>query len=417
MINELNPNAGHEPGIPLQGLLGRKVLVVEDSQSQREFAAALVQDMGASEVFEAKNGVEALALLEREPDIELVFCDLEMPHMDGMALIGEMAARSLNPYLVILSAHEAVVLESVRIMAVTYGITFSGVIAKPLTREKIIQVLASSPFQKSAAGARPASALPSFTDLEIRRAMKNGEFECFFQPQIAMGDGQLTGVEALVRWRHPDLGILSPAAFLPQIEKIPEVMSKFTLRILDQVARQWHQWNASGLTLECSVNLSATSLSTAGFADRILEAVAQHDLPPAALVLEITESASVSNLGHTLANLARLRMRGFKLSIDDFGTGYATYEQLERIPFTELKIDISITRELPDSRRHIILAKSLLQLAKDFHLQTVAEGIETQACWDTLKGLGCDRGQGYFMARPMPGDQLLEWSHRDRSHL
>jgi EAL domain-containing protein (putative c-di-GMP-specific phosphodiesterase class I) len=404
-------------GSPPQAILGRKVLVVEDSPSQREFAVHLVQDMGASEVYEARNGVEALAILERETGIDLVFCDLEMPHMDGMALIGEMAARSLNPYLVILSSHEAVVLESVRIMAVTYGITLSGVIAKPLTREKIIQVLCSSPFQNGAAGARPASALPSFSDLEIRRGMKKGEFECFFQPQITMRDARLTGAEALVRWRHPDLGILSPAAFLPQIEKQPEVMSRFTLRILDQVARQWHEWNAAGLALDCSVNLSATSLSTAGFADRILEAAAHHGLPPAALVLEITESASVSNLGHTLANLARLRIHGFKLSIDDFGTGYATYEQLERIPFTELKIDISITRELPASRRHTILAKSLLQLAKDFHLLTVAEGIETQACWDTLKSLGCDRGQGYFMARPMPGDQLLDWSRLDRTHL
>jgi EAL domain-containing protein (putative c-di-GMP-specific phosphodiesterase class I)/CheY-like chemotaxis protein len=397
-------------------ILGRKVLVVEDSLPQRAFAVDLVRTMGAAEVFEAANGIEALSVLDRAPGVELMFCDLEMPQMDGMALIGEMAARSLNPHLVILSSHEAVVLESVRLMAETYGISFSGVITKPLSREKILQVLASAPVRAGGAPA-PPPVRPSFTDLEIRRGMKQGEFECFFQPQIAMRDAQLIGAEALARWRHPELGVLGPAAFLPQIEKSPEIMSRFTLGILERVARQWHEWAAAGLAMEVSVNLSAASLGTAGFADRILEAVARLGLPPASLVLEITESASVSNLGHTLANLARLRMRGFKLSIDDFGTGYATYAQLERIPFTELKIDLSITRELPHSRRHTIVAKSLLQLAQDFQLRTVAEGIETQACWDTLKGLGCDRGQGYFMARPMPGDQLLEWSRRDRSHL
>jgi len=410
------PADGPGPGLPPQGILGRTVLVVEDSVPQRAFAVDLVREMGAPRVFEAGNGLEALEILEREPGIDLVFCDLEMPRMDGMALIGEMAARSINPYLVILSSHETVVLESVRLMATTYGISFSGIIAKPLSRDKIIQALSASPAHGASApaGSEPR---PRFTDLEIRRGIKRGEFECFYQPQITMREARMDGVEALVRWRHPEHGILSPAVFLPQIERIPELMSRFTLRILEQAARQWHTWRAGGLDLELSVNLSATSLSTAGFADRILEAAADHDLPPASLVLEITESASASNLGHTLANLARLRMRGFKLSIDDFGTGYATYAQLERIPFTELKIDISVTRELPASRRHAILAKSLLQLAQDFHLTTVAEGIETQACWDTLKSLGCDRGQGYFMGRPMPGDQIPAWARLDRSHL
>ncbi|MDR3670696.1 MAG: EAL domain-containing response regulator [Holophaga sp.] len=392
------------------------MLVVEDSPTQRDFAVSMIRGMGASRVLEAANGIDALGVLEREAGIDLVFCDLEMPYMDGMALIEAMAARAMNPHLIILSSHDASVLESVRLMAVTYGISLPGIIPKPLSREKIIQVLATSPFRpRPAAGADAAQA--SFTNLEIRRGMKKGEFECFYQPQITMQEARLSGVEALVRWRHPDLGVMGPASFLPQIEKNPEIMSRLTLQILEQVTRQWHEWHAGGLAVELSVNLSAVSLSSAGFADRIMEAVARHDLPPETLVLEITESASIANLGHTLANLARLRMRGFKLSIDDFGTGYATYAQLERIPFTELKIDISITRELPASQRHTILARSLIQLAKDLNLRTVAEGIETKECWQALKSLGCDRGQGYFLGRPMPGDQLRGWALQDRSHL
>jgi EAL domain-containing protein (putative c-di-GMP-specific phosphodiesterase class I) len=126
---------------------------------------------------------------------------------------------------------------------------------------------------------------------------------------------------------------------------------------------------------------------------------------------------SVSNLGQTLANLARLRMRGLQLSLDDFCTGYATYQQLERIPFNELKVDISITRHLPHSRKQAILARSIIQLGKDLGLKVVAEGIETQGCWDLLKAMGCDYGQGYFLARPMPGGRLLDWSLQGRANL
>jgi len=225
------------------------------------------------------------------------------------------------------------------------------------------------------------------------------------------------GAEALLRWRHPDHGLLSPTSFLPQLERDPELMSRVTLRVLEQAARQWHAWHAGGLVLDVSLNISALSIGLAGFPDRILDLVTRYCLPPDHLVLEITESASILDLGQTLANLARLRIWGFKLSIDDFGTGYATYQRLERIPFTELKIDISITRELPRSRKQTLLVKNLIQLAKDLDLLVVAEGIETQEGWDTLKRLGCNRGQGYFLSRPMPPSHLCDWANQDRSHL
>jgi EAL domain-containing protein (putative c-di-GMP-specific phosphodiesterase class I) len=224
-------------------------------------------------------------------------------------------------------------------------------------------------------------------------------------------------VEALIRWRHPVHGLLGPGAFLPQVEQDAALMASMTLYVLDYVAWQWKDWNAKGLKPVVSVNLSALSVSAPGFADRLLEKLDQLGLPPSHLVFELTESASVSNLGHTLANLIRLKMRGYNLSIDDFGTGFATFEQLERIPFGELKIDQSITRELAASARHAALAQNLIRMAGDLGLITVAEGIETQAAWDALKAMGCNRGQGYFLGRPMPGDQLGEWALADRTHL
>jgi EAL domain-containing protein (putative c-di-GMP-specific phosphodiesterase class I) len=400
------------------GIHDRKVLVIEDSWTQRAHAVAVVKSLGAAEVLEAGDGIEALEIIDRDDEIDLILCDLEMPRMDGVALIGEIAARELNPHILILSSLEPGVLESVRLMAQSYGLPYSGVLPKPLCRQGLIDLLAAPPFTEDLARASFCAAGPGILSLkEIQRGLEGGEFECFFQPQVAMGDGRMKGVEALVRWRHPELGVLTPAHFLPRMEEDPETMSSLTLRILEDAAQKRASWKEDGVEPDFSVNLSAASLGTPGFADRILETVARHAIKPSSMIFEVTESASISNMGHTLSNLTRLRMRGFKLSIDDFGTGYATYEQLERIPFTELKIDMSITRDLPKSRKHAILAKSLLRLARELRLHTVAEGIETQESWNVLKSYGCDCGQGYFLARPMPADQIKGWTQQERNHL
>jgi EAL domain-containing protein (putative c-di-GMP-specific phosphodiesterase class I)/CheY-like chemotaxis protein len=401
-----------------RGILGRKVLVVEDCRTERAHAVSLIKSMGALEVAEACDGVQALRILDLEPEIDLIFCDLEMPRMDGMELIGQIGARPLTPHLILLSSMATGILESVRHMALSYGFPFAEIIAKPLTGEKIVELFASIPLPDQARSVPlPVPGRGDLTLNEIRRGLDHGEFECFFQPQLAMENARLKGVESLVRWRHPDLGLLSPAAFLPRIEDDFALMCRLTAQILERTARQWHRWNMTGLPLNLSVNFSASSLGSEGFSDQILEFTGRHGFLPENMVLEITESASVINLGQTLANLARLRMRGFQLSLDDFGTGYATYQQLDRIPFTELKVDLSITRELPRSQKQTILTRNVIQLAKDLDLRVVAEGIETQECWDLLKELGCDFGQGYFLARPMPGDLLRNWASRDRSHL
>ena len=400
-------------GDPL--LKNRVVLVVEDSSLQREHLLVLVRALGPARLLEAADGVEALAILAREPAIDLVLTDLEMPRMDGITFIGELAARGFRPEVIIVSSQEHGVLHSVRLMAQTYGLRVPGILAKPLTSEGLIKLLNQPAVAEPAFRAPSTPVLPDLA--AIRQGLREGEFCCFFQPQITLKGALMQGAEALVRWRHPHLGLLGPNAFLPQVERDEEAMAELTLAVLEYVSGFHHEWKRKGLALDLSVNLSALSLGTAHFADRIMEACERLDLPPRSLILEVTESASVSNLGHTLANLARLRMRGFGLSIDDFGTGFATFEQLERIPFTELKIDQSITRSIATSERHSIMAKRLLQMARDLKLTTVAEGIETLEAWQALKALGCDRAQGYLIARPMPGAQLGEWSLQDRQFL
>jgi EAL domain-containing protein (putative c-di-GMP-specific phosphodiesterase class I) len=194
-------------------------------------------------------------------------------------------------------------------------------------------------------------------------------------------------------------------------------MADLTQAILVDAARHWRRWKGRGLVLTVSINLSALSLGREGFADQLTEACAALDLPPKWVLFEVTETAAMARLGQCLGNLAQLRMRGFRLSIDDFGTGFATFQQLERIPFSEMKLDRSITGHLPHRERNRRLANGLLKLAQDLDLGTVAEGIETPEAFAALREMGCDLAQGYLIARPMPGDQVLDWAKQDRSRL
>lgn len=410
-MNSLSP----KPSMSL--LRGRTVLVVEDSAVQRDHAVELVAGLGAR-VEAAGDGIEGLEQLDQHTEIDLVLVDLEMPRMDGITFIGELAARGYRPELVILSAQEAAVLNSVQLMAQSYGLTVLGAIPKPLNSGILRGLLSSRPaFSAKPPGGSGPVAFVRPSHAEILRGIQAEEILCYFQPQVTFKGAFPKGVEALVRWRHPEHGLLGPAAFLPEVESDQGLMAELTFAVLRYVAAQWHGWHRKGLSPEVSVNLSARSISCQGFADLLLREVESLKLPTASIVFELTESASVSNIGHTLANLARLRMRGFKLSIDDFGTGFATFEQLARIPFTELKVDRSIVNELPRSSRHMIMAENLLHMAHGLKLSTVAEGIETLETWEALRQLGCERGQGYFMARPMPGDQLIAWVKQDRSRL
>jgi len=303
-----------DPGRPLAG---KAVLVVEDSTVQRNHVVSVIWGLGADRVLEAKDGMDAMAQLTHAPGVDLVVTDLDMPRMDGVCFIGELAARGLRPEVVILSAQEPGVLNAVHLMAETWGLRVA-VLAKPVSSPQLLRLLVRPRPAPAGRGELTEKASPA----DIADGLRAGEFLCHFQPQVTLHRALLKGVEALARWARPGRGLQGPGAFLPQIEGSPELMREFTFAILGDAAGSWHSWRRKGLNLELSVNLSARSISCQGFADQLMAEVERLEVPPRSLVFELTESASVSNLGNTLANLARLRMRGFKLSIDDFGTGW-----------------------------------------------------------------------------------------------
>lgn len=385
------------------------ILVAEDHDFQRRTLVRMLRDLGISDVLEAANGREALETIRSAPrPPEIVLCDLDMPEMDGMAFIRHMGEAKSGMEVIIISALDPVLLGSVAKMADAYGTHLLGVIEKPITRERLTQLLAAH----QAAGKAPKPvvrpALPAFSWQDIRAGIANREFDPFFQPKIEMASGRVVGAEALARWRHPTRGIVAPYAFILELERHKDI-DALTFLMLEKAAHACRNWLAAGFDLTVSVNLSLTSLADTSLAARITACVKAAGLEPRRMILEITETAAMTDLAPALENLTRLRMHGFGLSIDDYGTGFASMQQLARVPFTELKIDQGFVTGCARNRAAQVIIEASLALARGLGLKAVAEGIETEEDWDTLKATGCDIAQGYFLARPLEEAAFLEF--------
>lgn len=385
-----------------------RFLVVEDHDFQRRMLLKTLENLGAVHVQEAVDGHAALDIFRNSPQpVDIIISDLDMPGMDGIEFLRHIGESRKPVSVVLVSAVERSVLSSVETMAAAYGITLLGSLPKPIT-PKILESLILA--HRPAALDSGERAKPAAYPLEhIEAALENGEFEPYFQPKVDLATREVKGFEALARWRHPQAGLLAPDRFIERMER-HSLIDRLTWQMLDQSAAACCQWRASGLDLCVSINLSVATLADVKFADCAADLVRQRKLDPRNVILELTESAAVaSNNGHFLENLSRLRLKGFGLSIDDYGTGYSSIQRLSRVPFTELKIDRSFLQMTPGNDSRLIILRSSLDMARKLNMVTVAEGVETQQDWDLLRKIGCDLGQGYFIARPMSADAVLAW--------
>ncbi|WP_346621944.1 EAL domain-containing protein [Blastococcus montanus] len=285
------------------------------------------------------------------------------------------------------------------------GIAVHGGSAADLLRHADVAMYAAKADHLGTAVYRPSldadapGQLSMFGDL--RRAIREGELVVHYQPRVALADGRVRGVEALVRWQHPERGLVPPSEFIPLAEQTG-LVRPLTEAVLGQALADCRRWRADGLPLTVAVNLSARSLLDIGLADRVAESLREHGVPASCLELEITESAAMKDPARALQVLHRLRELGVELSVDDYGTGQASLAYLTRLPVGTLKVDRSFvqTMELDASDRTIV--RSTIDLAHSLGLRVVAEGVETRATWDDLARLGCDDAQGFWLARPLP---------------
>lgn len=254
-------------------------------------------------------------------------------------------------------------------------------------------------------------------ETDLRRAIERNEFEVYYQPIVLMETQRTIGVEALVRWRHPRLGLMPPDAFVPLQEQIG-LIEPFTMWVLRRAQEECLRWQHDGVHLGMSVNLSVHNLHEEGFGRRVCEMLAETGLAPSFLKLEITESAVMMNPQRAMEILNDLAAAGIRLSIDDFGTGYSSLTYLKQMPVHEIKIDKSFVLGMDtNDDDDAAIVRATIDLAHNLRKKVVAEGVETQTVWNLLDMLGCDAAQGYFMARPMPASQLSEWLNTSRFGL
>ncbi|WP_046112322.1 EAL domain-containing response regulator [Aquincola tertiaricarbonis] len=393
------------------------VLVVDDSLVQRQHAVSLCRALGVSEVHEAQDGEDALRRLAGLPlPPTLMVIDLEMPVMDGFELIQHLGRHGVRSPFVVASSREGALMRAVEAMAATLSMRLLAGVAKPLTSEVMAAALeASQQMQASGeAPSLPSVPQPIAPDV-LALAVAQGRVTPQFQPKVDIRTGLVRGVEALARWTDPVLGMVPPDRFIATAEQ-HGIIGDLTRSVMDQSLAQLARWSARGLRLSMAVNLSPLSLQTPGLVEGVTALLARHGVAPSQLVLEITESAAVASDAATLSVLARLRMRGVGLSIDDYGTGFSSMQQLARVPCTELKIDRSFVHGAHRSPHLKTLLQSALEMAGRLGLVSVAEGVETMEDWRLLQQSGCNVGQGYLVARPMPGDAVARWlgSHEAR---
>jgi diguanylate cyclase (GGDEF)-like protein len=243
---------------------------------------------------------------------------------------------------------------------------------------------------------------------ELRRAIDQNELSLYFQPKVSLKDSRVLCAEALVRWQHPRHGMLGPDQFVPVAEQTG-LIRPLARWVLEAAARQCNRWRQEGLDLAVAVNLSMRNLHDAEIVDMIRQLLQRWGIPPARLVIEITESSLMADAARAMEVLNRLREMGVGVSIDDFGTGYSSLAYLKRLPVDELKIDKSFVANMARDENDAAIVRSTVGLAHELGLTVVAEGIEDQATWDLLVALGCDVGQGYFVSRPVPAAALGVW--------
>lgn len=387
------------------------VLVLDDDKFMLEFVSHLLRELGVNEVLVAEDGKAGLLVLSAQvAAVDLLICDIEMPGMDGIEFLRNVAAQKYSGKVVLFSGASGVdadLLKATERLAIVRGLNVIGTLAKPVTVDSLAMILEqlSLPIRKNV---DPSRIRQIFDVEEVRQALIDDHVEIFYQPKVAVSSGCVTSVECLARWHHAQYGYVSPDNFISIIEQ-NGLINDFTRGILKKAVQQLDLWLQQGLDLKISVNVSMENLDRFDLPEIYEEAVHSSNVPIDRVILEITESTLGKNFSQSLDILTRIRLKGFGLSFDDFGTGYATMETLKYMPFTELKIDRIFAHGAAEDPAARAILESSIKLGKVFGLNVVVEGIEAQADCELVKELGCDEIQGYFIAKPMLPNEFIKW--------
>jgi EAL domain-containing protein (putative c-di-GMP-specific phosphodiesterase class I)/FixJ family two-component response regulator len=391
--------------------VNRRLLVLDDDEAVARTVAFVANTRG----FEVRttDSPEEFFASVRDWVPTHIAIDLVMPAMDGVEILRVLANQGCQARIIVMSGIGARILDSASRLATERGLRLAGVLPKPFKPTALRALLEDAGAEGPASSTPRDGAEPTREELE--HALQASQFLLHYQPKVRLANRRPAGVEALVRWQHPRLGLVGPDRFIALAER-SGCMDRLTHRIA-YLALSWFAELDHCLSL--AINISAHNLADVRFADILHGLCTRLRVPPERVVLELTESSAMTDAAAALDILTRLRLKGFRLSIDDFGTGWSSMTQLAKLPVSELKVDRSFVHSmtrLPDSRK---IVESTLGLARSLGLATVAEGVEDAATADLLASLGCELAQGYLFARPMGGAEAANWliDHAgDRGH-
>ncbi|MCB2107757.1 MAG: EAL domain-containing response regulator [Rhodobacteraceae bacterium] len=386
-------------------------LVVEDEDIVRDLMSEFLSAIGVKNISLAANGREGLEILRDDSKrIDVVFCDLHMPEMDGIEMIRRAASLDRRPALVIVSvAHEAL-LSTVSDMARSRGMHVLEWVVKPITRERMEDilteycgVLANTAVEKS------QGFLFAPNENDFTTALDRGEFLLHYQPIVSAVTGEAEAVEALIRWNHNVHGLLWPSAFVPDAAGCGAI-GAITDRAIDLAIRQCADWNAQDHRTRISVNLDSSTLRDRNSPQRIAALGKSAGIGADQIILEITESIVAGDGAEdALAVLRELRDAGFSIAIDDFGTSYSELSGISSLPFDVMKIDRALTMNCVGDETARSIVASGVALAHNLGMKVVAEGVESDDEIKLVKQLGVDSLQGFILARPMPAESVPDW--------
>lgn len=389
----------------------KKLLILDDEEEIAKILGEIAEDCGF-----------AVELAHTAPDFlgkvdvsfDCVILDLMIPGMDGVDVIRSLSEKEVHPDVILISGADRRTIHSAETLAGEYGLSIVSVMEKPIriadvrsTFSAIIEKETKDPKAKAKAGGSGKSER-SFTKEELLSAVHGNEFVLFYQPKIDLKTGKVEGFESLVRWNHPELGLVFPDSFLPIMEKETSILNLMTEKIIDQAIEQCAIWNSSGRSFRVAVNISPVTLTELEFPEHVFAKIKKKGIAQSSFQMEITETSFLENIRFTQDILTRLRIRGIGLSIDDFGTGYSSLKQLHRFPFTELKIDKSFVMDSPRDRESLFICQASIDLGHKLGMTVVAEGIENEEVERLMKEAGCDIGQGYYYSRPVPVEKISE---------
>lgn len=412
---------------------GTRVLILDDDQLVADVIARALRSLGC-ETETALAPSAFFAALGSFGPTHLVI-DLFMPEMDGLAVLHRLAELGCNARIIVTSGHEVRLLESMRQSARALGLDVIGRLEKPFRMARLAELMtqpedtedkreavslpndpaapAIAPSYESgratAAAAMPDALLPAIGDLgddplsiDFVKALGAGQLQLYLQNKVSCATRAVVGHEALVRWHHPEKGIVPPALFVPEIEArgLEHLLARHMLDLaMAHLSRH-------GAGLHVSVNVSLATFRMECFRELLGALRQRHDIAPERIILELTETGTSEILPSDIDTLTRLRLDGYQLAIDDFGIGMSSLQRLVQLPFSEVKIDRMFVRDITQSEEARKIVTAIIAMARALGMQVTAEGVEDAATLAILTELGCDLAQGYYLGRPFPAEPM-----------